>query len=946
LESVARELSPVFPPPTRFHQRLFAEELALQTTDAARQLAPSLCEAHVDLNPHQVEAAAFALDSLRRGGCMLADEVGLGKTIEAGILIAQLVAERKSRILVLCPASLRAQWQLELQQKFNLRAAIVEGRPRSGFSPWEQPGPLICSLPYAAIHAGEISKIGWNLVVIDEAHRLRNSHRPNHKTGQALRGALKNRAKLLLTATPLQNHLLELFGMLSFLDERILGPEAAFKAQFSAEHPAQGLSEKSAGQLKERLAPVIQRTLRRQVREYVRFTRRRSIVEDFEPTPEEQDLYERVSEYLRRSAALSLTSCRRTLLTLVYRKLLASSTYAIAPTLSKLAEGLKLRLGQEKLLAGSSPPIFEPEDLENYPEEEEEWLDSSEVSTLDPSERAPRHKLKQEIAELERYAALASKIRVNAKGEALKRALDRAFTVARAHQWPEKAVVFTESRRTQQYLHQLLSDHGYRGRISLLSGDGASPAERLSLIEEFRDRTQILISTEAGGEGLNLQFCNLVVNYDLPWNPQRIEQRIGRCHRYGQQRDVVVINFLNRKNAADARLYELLEKKLRLFDGVFGASDEILGGLESGIDFEKRILQIYQSCRSPEEIDAAYDRLRAELEERIDDRMLRARSILMDRFDADVRQRMRIANERTQEAVAAHRYRTKALISSLGLPVAERDSVDSAVQAIRARPAEPPIFLQLDSTYLPPQLSHLAVSEGWWFAYRFTVGGLRPEEKLVHLILTREREGFRALPPTDSDCFLQLPAREEFLRRPASTIVADAQAVALSLARDEIVRRAEQRSFAEADSVHEQLDRYAEDCLFEARQSLEEARVGWEAARQALKSGGDPDPRLKARAQLQKLDREYRRKLDALRAAEDVQYAEKDRTIDQLTQGSKVAERHTLVASAYFWVSPTFPGELGRPRRPSPESRPGSPKSGKGVARAAHRPRPTEPPPR
>ena len=163
-------------------------------------------------------------------------------------------------------------------------------------------------------------------------------------------------------------------------------------------------------------------------------------------------------------------------------------------------------------------------------------------------------------------------------------------------------MIFTESRRTQEYLAELLAAHGWAGRISLLSGDAGTPEERAALVDEFRDRTQILLSTEAGAEGLNLQFCNLVVNYDLPWNPQRIEQRIGRCHRYGQQRDVLVLNFLNRQNAADARLYELLERKLHLFDGVFGASDEILGALESGIDFEKRVLDIYQSCRSTEEI--------------------------------------------------------------------------------------------------------------------------------------------------------------------------------------------------------------------------------------------------------------------------------------------------------------------------------------------------------
>src|SRR4030066_1554599 len=142
---------------------------------------------------------------------------------------------------------------------------------------------------------------------------------------------------------------------------------------------------------------------------------------------------------------------------------------------------------------------------------------------------------------------------------------------------------------------------------------------REALIHEFRNHTKILIATEAGAEGINLQFCNIVINYDLPWNPQRVEQRIGRCHRYGQKYEVIVANFLNTKNRADRRLLELLQTKLNLFDGLFGSSDEILGALESGIDFEKRILEIYQSCKTPEEIDTAFDELQGSMKDSISD---------------------------------------------------------------------------------------------------------------------------------------------------------------------------------------------------------------------------------------------------------------------------------------------------------------------------------------
>ncbi|MCD6561326.1 MAG: DEAD/DEAH box helicase, partial [Deltaproteobacteria bacterium] len=172
---------------------------------------------------------------------------------------------------------------------------------------------------------------------------------------------------------------------------------------------------------------------------------------------------------------------------------------------------------------------------------------------------------------------------------------------------------------------------------------------RAAIVDYFRDEAIIMIATEAAAEGLNLQFCSLVVNYDLPWNPQRIEQRIGRCHRYGQKYDVVVVNFLNKKNAADQRVYELLSEKFRLFSGVFGASDEVLGSIESGVDFEKRIAQIYQNCRTPEEIQSAFDQLQAELDEQIEDRLKTTRQKLLETFDEEVHEKLRVNLRNSRE---------------------------------------------------------------------------------------------------------------------------------------------------------------------------------------------------------------------------------------------------------------------------------------------------------
>ena len=172
---------------------------------------------------------------------------------------------------------------------------------------------------------------------------------------------------------------------------------------------------------------------------------------------------------------------------------------------------------------------------------------------------------------------------------------------------------------------------------------------RAAIVDYFRDEASIMIATEAAAEGINLQFCSMVVNYDLPWNPQRIEQRIGRCHRYGQRYDVVVVNFLNKNNAADQRVYELLAEKFKLFSGVFGASDEVLGAIESGVEFEKRIVSIYQNCRSTEEIEAEFERLRAEMDENITATMEDTRRKLLENFDAEVHDRLKINLDKSRE---------------------------------------------------------------------------------------------------------------------------------------------------------------------------------------------------------------------------------------------------------------------------------------------------------
>ena len=627
------------------------------------KLTASLQDAQVDLTPHQVEAASFAFKSPLSKGAILADEVGLGKTIEAGIILSQNWAEHKRRLLIICPANLRKQWSSELLEKFFLPSVILETKSfnaaieAGNLNPFDTDKIVICSYQFAKTKAPYVRHTQWDLTIIDEAHRLRNVYKPTNKTANAIKQALSDRKKILLTATPLQNSILELYGLVSIIDDYVFGGLKSFKTQFS-----HNLEEDDYADLRSRLQPICKRTLRRQVLEYVKYTKRIAILEEFFPTENEQKLYDLVSDYLARPKLYALPNSQRQLMTLILRKLLASSTYAIYGTFCSLISRL------EKLIQDQGS--FALEEIGEDYEADEEWLDDEEVETEDEAQElhpADIEGIKKEIADLVVFRDLAARIKKNSKAEHLFVALEKGFDQLQQLGAPKKALIFTESRRTQEFLYELLEKRGYKGQLVRFNGtntDKQSTAiynkwlkkykgtpkvtgsltadRRAAIVDYFRDEATIMIATEAAAEGINLQFCSLIVNYDMPWNPQRIEQRIGRCHRYGQKFDVVVINFLNKANAADIRVYELLDQKFQLFSGVFGASDEVLGSIGNGVDFEKRISQIYTECRTPEAIEAAFDALQEELKSEISEKMLKARSTLLEDFDVSVQEKLKL----------------------------------------------------------------------------------------------------------------------------------------------------------------------------------------------------------------------------------------------------------------------------------------------------------------
>jgi len=663
---------------TPYHARFFAYDLTRQGGDGIERLSRSLFDACVDLNPHQIESALFAMRSPVLKGVLLADEVGLGKTIEAGLVICQYWAERRRRILVICPASIRKQWALELDEKFHIPALVLDagtyrqivkdGNP----NPFINDGIIICSMHFASGRASEIKTIQWDLVVIDEAHKLKNAYRQSNRMGQNIRWALEDRRKILLTATPLQNSLTELYGLSTIIDERIFGDLPSYRTQYmNAGGDLSGLQQ--------RLKSFCQRTLRSQVVEYIQYTERRLITRPFKPNDQEHSLYEAVSDFLKREDTYSFPSQQRHLTALIVRKLLSSSPQALAGTL----EVIKSRLIDLRDKGEDDATLAERIILEE--EIESELLDEilngeseQPVSeeTIQPEEKAgiDKQKLNCEIEDLTRFIQWAHSIGIDTKTRSVLKALEIGFAEMEKTGAEQRAIIFTESRRTQRFLCDFLEGNGYTGSVITFNGTNSEPEStkiyeqwfdknkdsgrtsgsrlidvRTAIIEHFRDHGKILIATEAAAEGINLQFCSLVINFDLPWNPQRIEQRIGRCHRYGQKHDVVVINFLNERNEADQRVYELLKEKFNLFSGLFGASDDVIGSVESGVDFERRIYDIYQQCRTTEEIEAAFKALREELDEIISSRIHETRKILLEHFDEDVHARLRVNLTGTQD---------------------------------------------------------------------------------------------------------------------------------------------------------------------------------------------------------------------------------------------------------------------------------------------------------
>lgn len=303
-----------------------------------------LSEAKVDMNPHQVEAALFAFKSPLSKGAILADEVGLGKTIEAGIILSELWAEHKRRIIIVVPASLRNQWNLELMEKFYLPSVILENESYKEIKELDtnlfEDGRhiIICSYNFAIKHSEELQLVDWDLVVFDEAHKMRNVYKKGNIIGNTMMNTFKHCKKILLTATPLQNNLKELYGLISIIDPHFFSTVDSFNEQYNM---ITTRDSAKFGELKGRLSYIVHRTLRQQVKEYVNYTKRTAFVQEYEASPEEVQLYENISEYLQRPGTYGIPEKVRPMLSLIVRKIMSSSAYALSFTLQRFVERLE-----------------------------------------------------------------------------------------------------------------------------------------------------------------------------------------------------------------------------------------------------------------------------------------------------------------------------------------------------------------------------------------------------------------------------------------------------------------------------------------------------------------------------------------------------------------------------------------------------------------------------
>ena len=564
----------------------------------------------IEIYPYQVAAATFVLRSPFLKGAILCDEGSLGKTYEALLIIAERFYEGKENILIVVPTPLLHQWTKIMDNKFAVPfTAIdnneifnqhfhqpVDGENDNMQNPFQQEGVVITTYDFAAEKANYISEIGWDMSVFEEAHCLRRIYTGENKMASAIREAVGDSFKLLLTATPMQNSIMDLYGLIYFIDETALPESDDFYKRYFRK-------PENYSELANRISKFCFRTMRAQVATYVKIPERIPMTVDFALTDKEQQLQNMIDKYLARVKKYAFPKMELYDLTLMLFRNFSSSTFALAKTLQ----------GVERRLTTMASENITP----NFADEHNH---------------------------VKAMLKLADEIKENAKGNELLNALKKGFAELKKLGAKKKALIFTENRETQKYLYELLDGNGYKDKVMKFNGDYSRDH---TIMERFENEATILVTTDIAAEGFNLEFCSFVINYDLPYNTLTIEQRTNRCHRQGQQTDVLVLNFLNRNNFADVRMLELINKRILQYDGIIGLSDNVIGNI--GMDMNRDFAKIMATAKSKTEIDKAFDEVLADYETENKTFVKSAEDVLFTTFNRDIAENVIISPQYLKE---------------------------------------------------------------------------------------------------------------------------------------------------------------------------------------------------------------------------------------------------------------------------------------------------------
>lgn len=551
----------------------------------------SLSNSRTRILAHQVESTHRIVNSFKQR-FLIADEVGLGKTIEAGLVIKEMIYRYNyKRILIVCPASLMFQWQNEMESKFNEKFIIMDRKILTKSAkghgkinnPWKVHDKIICSLDFIKNKdfENDLIKSSWDYVIFDEAHRLRRDEN-NSTLSYNMADIISSKTKslLLLSATPFRGKLEELFFLIALIDKNILGPFQTFYNEYC-------IGTLDLSELKRKLDKVI---IRRTKKEVGGFTRRFARTIRFEFYPDERYLYDETTKYVAEEFNRAIQSENRAIgfVMTVFQKLIDSSSYALHTALVKRVRRLKELL--ERAMAGQQTLVIFNNNIFDDISEYEDIKEKDNLTiqrTIDD--------LKIEIDTLNKLIAIASKINSNKKGEKLIKLIKDLK--ANGH---KKILIFTQFRTTQEYIKDTLKDFNV-----LIFNGTMNRSQKEEAILQFRDNADILIATEAGGEGRNIQFCDVLINYDLPWSPLKIEQRIGRIHRFGQPNDVHIYNFSTRDTVAE-RVLEVLTDKLKIFEESIGTPDIMLGQIEDEANLDKLFMEFAAGRKSKKELEAEF----------------------------------------------------------------------------------------------------------------------------------------------------------------------------------------------------------------------------------------------------------------------------------------------------------------------------------------------------